>query len=113
MDVATSRRAVRAVGAVALVTSDVAGIVDRWLFLLDLGSDYVACEALGQVGTLRVAPDRADVCITAISASARLPGHGAPGQGVAFIHWAGAGHILAKALCIRALPPLPARGAQP
>ena len=69
VDVATSRRAVRAVGAVALVTSDVAGIVDRLLSFLDLGSDYVACEALGQVrDLLRVAPDRADVCITAISA---------------------------------------------
>ena len=69
VDVATSRRAVRAVGAVALVTSDVAGIVDRLLSFLDLGSDYVACEALGQVrDLLRVAPDRADLCITAISA---------------------------------------------
>jgi len=47
----------------------VAGIVDRLLSFLDLGCDYVACEALAVVrDLLRVAPHTSDACISAISA---------------------------------------------
>ena len=69
VDVATSRRSVRAIGEVAVAAADVAGIVDRLLSFLDLASDYVVCEALVVVkDLLRRYPERADACVTAVSA---------------------------------------------
>jgi vesicle coat complex subunit len=69
VDEATSRRSVRAIGEVALAAADVAGIVDRLLTFLELSSDVVVCEALCVVKDLvRRYPERADACITAVSA---------------------------------------------
>jgi len=69
VDVWTSRRSVRAIGAIAVNSSDVVGIVDRLLTFLDLGSDYVVSEALVVVkDVLRRYPERAEACIAAVSA---------------------------------------------
>ena len=69
VDVGTSRRSVRAIGEIAIRASDVAGIVDRLLTFLDLGSDHVVSEALGVVkDVLRRFPERAEACIAAVSA---------------------------------------------
>ena len=68
VDVATSRRAVRAIGAIALSAPDESGITERLLQFLDVSSDYVVCEALAVVrDVLRLFPHRADACVTAVS----------------------------------------------